>query len=73
MCVNWFSDFAVVIEMANGDACAEIRVDEAASNPSNGSNDECSSKTVTQEVEDKVDGMTLDEPQGHFFGLTLSL
>lgn len=61
-----FCGCAVVIEMASDESSAAIRVEEAAPDLANGSNESSTSKVSAEELEDKVDELALDVPQGHF-------
>lgn len=57
---------AVLIEMASDESSAATRLEEAARDGANGSDESSTSKVAAEEVEDKVDDLTLDEPQGYY-------
>lgn len=57
--------------MATEGLSEEIRLEDGKSEHANCSN-EANGKAVQEEVEDKIDDLTVDEPQGNFFWMFAS-
>lgn len=64
-----FAVCAVLIEMASDDSSAATRVDDLV----NGSSESSASKVAAEEGEDKVEDLTLDEPQGYYAAASIFL